>query len=633
MLQTIRDKITGWFAIVFLSVIAVVFIFGGVYLSDMTASSNFAVKVNGERIPSETVLATWQRQQQQLQQTFRGEIPEPIAKAQQDAVLDFHIRQQLLTERAEDLGYRISDAAVMQALDSAPVLQVDGKFSRDRYKEFLRQQNRTEPQFEAELRRNLAIEQLQNGIAGSAFVTPLEMARQHALQNEQREIDYVVIQKNNFLAAAAVSDAEIQAWYDSHKADYVSAETVDLEFVQLNLADVEQSIQVTDEALKAHYETAKDKLTTPERRLGRHILLTVEEGKDDAATQKAAEEVLAKLRAGADFAALAKQYSKDPGSAEKGGDLGWASKGMFVGPFEEALFSMQKGELRGPIKTQFGYHILRLDDSEGGQTKSFEEARAELEKDYRTEQAQARFYDQSQKLADDAFSNLADLQAVAQKAGLPLQRATGFTRQGGAPLGADPKIIAAAFDADAIKKGENSPLISLGDDRAMVLRVAKHHPATQLPIAAVRTQIEAQLRDQAARAAAAKQGVDALTKLQAGAAWTAIVSELKQPALGKRLLGRTAADAPAEVRDVAFKLPRTTIAKDKPQFQGAAMDSGDYVLVAVTDVVTPVLDINSAEGSDRIRQARQVKGGEETSAYVADIESEAKIVRNPKLFE
>ena len=191
-------------------------------------------------------------------------------------------------------------------------------------------------------------------------------------------------------------------------------------------------------------------------------------------------ELVAKLKAGGDFAALAAQYSKDPVSATKGGDLDWAGRDTFEKPFEDAVFSMSKGELRGPIKGQFGYHLIRLDDTEGGQTKSFTEARAELEKDYRTEKAEALFYEQSQKLGDEAFKALTELGPVAAALNLPVQKVAGFTRQGGGLFGAEPKIIEAAFQEASLAKGENSALLALGEDRAVVLRVAAHQPPVQL---------------------------------------------------------------------------------------------------------------------------------------------------------
>jgi len=631
MLQSIRDKITGWFAMVFLGAIGVVFIFWGVDLGT-NAGATYAAKVNGERVSLETVRGAWQQQQQRLMQAFGGEIPESLAKAQQQAVLDQYIRTQLLTERARDLGYRASDALMLQTLNGFPDLQVDGKFSRERYEALLRQQGRTVPQFERELRASLEIEQLQNGIAGTAFVTPAEFARRQALQGEQREMEYAVVTASSFLSAVTANEADVKAWYESHKDEYLTEERVDLEYVELKLSDIEPTITVTDEALKSYYEQAKERLTTPERRMARHILITAADGVDDASAQKAAGEVLAKVQAGGDFAALAKQYSKDPGSAEKGGELGWATRGMFVGPFEEALFSMSKGEVRGPIKTQFGYHIIRLDDAEGGQVKSFDEVRAELEKEYRNEQSQSQFYDRSQKLADDAFASLTELGSAAKNAGLTVKKAPGFTRQGGAPLGNDPKLIEAAFKAEALEKGENSSLLALGDDHAVVLRVAGHQPPEQLPLESVRTRIEMLLKDRAAKDAAAKRGAELLAKLQSGSAWSTLLGEAKVSPVGKRSISRTEADVPAPIRDAAFEIPRVEVT-GKPIYRGVTTDSGDYALVAVSTVKAGIVESGTSGAAAKLREAAQAEGGSELRGYIAEVQSKAKIERNPNAFD
>jgi peptidyl-prolyl cis-trans isomerase D len=479
----------------------------------------------------------------------------------------------------------------------------------------------------------MEIEQLQRGIAASAFVTPSELLRREALEGEQRELDYAVIPASSFLSAVTVTDAQIQTWFEAHQGEYMTPETVDLEYLELKLADVEHEVPVTEELLQAYYEQVKERLTTPERRRARHILITTEGGVDDATAQKTVADILAKLKAGGDFAALAKQYSKDAVSAAKGGDLDWASRGMFVGPFEDALFAMSKGEVRGPVKTQFGYHILRLDEMEGGQTKSFAEARAELEKDYRAEKAQGLFYERSQKLADEAFKALTELGTVGEALNLRIQKVSGFTRQGGGVFGTEPKVIEAAFRAEALDKGENSALLGLGDDRAVVLRVAAHQVPVQLPIAAVRVPIEAKLREQGARDAAAKRGAELLARLTAGATWTAVLGEAKLATIGKRTIGRTDNSVPTPVRKMAFDIPRTTVTPSKVAYRGTVTDDGSYAVLAVSDVRAGVLQSGTPESAAKVRQTAQAQGGAEFGTYLSEVERGAKIERNPKVFE
>jgi peptidyl-prolyl cis-trans isomerase D len=631
MLQSMHEKMTGGLAVVVLGVIAVVFVFWGVDVG-RNADTLYAAKVNGNGIALEPVRRAWQERERQLQQMMRGVVPESMRKMQQQALLDEQIRLNLLTTRATELGYRVNDAMMQTTIMGFPALQVDGKFSHERYDLLLRQQGRSIAEFERDLRSNMVVEQLQRGIAASAFVTPTEMLRREALEGETREVDFAVIPASSFLSSVRVTDAQIQSWYDAHQDKYMTPETVDLEYLDLKLADVGRDVTVNDEVLQAYYEQVKERLTTPERRRARHILIAVGDGVDDATAQKTAAEVLAKLNSGADFAALAKQFSKDPVSAAKGGELDWLSRGMSVGPFEDALFSMTKGELRGPVKSQFGYHIIRLEETEGGQTKSFAEARAELEKDYRNENAQKLFYERSQKLADEAFKALTELAPVATALNLPLQKASGFTRQGGA-FGNDPKIIEEAFKEEVLTKGENSPLIALGDDRAVVLRVAAHQLPAVLPLTAVRVSVESSLREQGARDAAAKRGAELLARLNGGAAWSAVLSEAKLATIGKRFVGRTDSSVPNPVRQMAFTVPHVAVTQGKPAYRGVVTEDGGYAVVAVSDVRAGVFVSGTPESATQLRQAAQAAGASEFTGYINEVERSAKIERNPKVFE
>jgi peptidyl-prolyl cis-trans isomerase D len=632
MLQKIRDKVSGWIAGVFLGAIAVVFVFWGINFEN--SANTYAAKVNGERISVEAMTRAWQQRQSQLQQMMRGELPEAMVKAQQKNIMDEFVRRTLLKQRASELGYRVSDAALAEQIVSFPELQVDGKFSRDRYAALLRQQGRTEPQFEAELRGDLAIGQIQGGIVDSAFVTPYELERRLVLEKQEREVDYALIASNSFASQIVVTDEQIQAWYDSHKNDYLLPETVDLQYVELTRARAESGVTVTEEGLKDYYSQVKERFESPERRKARHILITVGDGVDDAAAKKQAEELAAKAKAGADFSQLAKENSKDPGSAQQGGDLGWAQRGTMVGPFEEALFAMQKDEIRGPIKTQFGYHVIRLDDIEAAGLRSYEDVRTELEAEFRRDRSQTIFYDESQKLADRAFSSLTELDSVAKEFNLPVKTVPGFTRQGGGELGAEPSVIEAAFSEDVLERGQNSALVTIGEDRAVVLRVASHKPAEPRPLAEVRSQIETQLRTDAAREAAQKKGAEVLAKLEQGGAWNEVAAQAGLTPVGKRFIGRKDAVVPASVTSTAFAPTPAQVSESKPHYANVATDDGNYAVVMVTNVRSGNAATESAEEkTQRRRVAERQMGNEEFMAYIAELEREADVVRNEKVFQ
>jgi peptidyl-prolyl cis-trans isomerase D len=635
MLQTIRDKITGWIAWIMLGAIGVVFVFWGIHFQGGPAT--YAAKVDGEKIPIQTVQRAWQQQQSQLQQMLRDELPEEMKKAQQAAILDQFVRQTLLTQRAGDYGYRVSDAELAQRIFEIPAFHVDGKFDKDRYSAVLRSNGLTEAQVEADIRDELLIRQLQTGVIDSAFVVPYELQRRYELEKQQREVDYALIPASDFAATVAVTDEQIQKWYDENKTSFLLPETVNLQYIELTRAEVEQGVTASEQDLKDYYERIKDRLESPERRHGRHILITTGEGVDDAAAQKKAEELVTQAKGGADFAQLAKDNSKDPGSASQGGDLGWTPRGALTGPFapiEEALYSMTPGEVRGPVKTQFGYHVLKLDEVEAGHRQSFDEARVEVEAEYRKERSQQQFYDRTQKLADTAFASLTELDSVAKTLNLPLKTVSGFTREGGGELGQDPNVIEAAFSDDVLERRQNSPLVTVGEDRALVLRVADHKPAEPRPLAEVRPQIEAQLKAQAIREAAAKKGADAVAQLKNGEAWSAVTTSAQLSPVGKRFVTREDAVAPPAVLRGVFSAPAAAISESKPYYAGVTTDDGNYAVYAVTQVRSGDAKAEpEQEMTTRRRRTERQLGNEEFAGYVAEAERRADIIKNPQVFQ
>jgi peptidyl-prolyl cis-trans isomerase D len=632
MLQTIRDKINGIIAILFLGAIAVVFVFWGIDFQ--SGAPSYAAKVDGESIAIDTVRRAWQQRQSQLQQMLRDELPDDMVKSQQEALLDQFVRQALLVQRARDYGYHIDDATLAKRLMEFPQFQVDGKFSKDRYNAMLRASGLSEPRFESDLQADLLVDQLQSTVTASAFVAPYELERRYAIEKQQREIDYALIAASQFAPGITVTEEQIEKFFKENQSRFLLPETVDVQYVELTRDRAAGGVEVTDQALRDYYDEVKERFQSPERRRGRHILITAADGVDDAAAQKKAEELTAKAKGGADFEQLAKDNSKDPGSAAQGGDLGWAERGMFVGPFEDALFSMKPGEIRGPVKTEFGYHVLKLEETEAGHEKSFEEARAELEAEYRRDRSQTLFYDDSQKLADLAFSTLTELDSVAKTMNLPLETVKGFTREGGGELGAEPEIIEAVFSEDVLDRRQNSPLVTIGEDRVLVLRVTDHKQAEPRPLEQVRAQIEQELRTKAAREAAAQKGADAVARLQKGEPWSEVASALGLQPVGKRFVTRQDAVAPPAVLRAAFQAPSKDLSTENPHFAGVTTDDGNYAVFAVSGVrnADPATEA-SAEKDARTRRLEQQLGREEFDAYVAEAERRADIVKNEKVFE
>ena len=294
---------------------------------------------------------------------------------------------------------------------------------------------------------------------------------------------------------------------------------------------------------------------------------------------------------------------------------------------------MQKGEIRGPVETQFGYHIIRLDDVSPAHQRSFDEVRAELEADYRSEQARSLFYEKSQQLADESFAALSELDSVAQKLGLPLQSVAAFTRQGGGPFGTDRKVIDAVFSDEVLQERRNSPALDLGEESVVVLRVTDHKPSVQRPIDEVRGEIEVVLRRQAAHDAAQAAATTAAARVAGGTPITEVAQGLGLEPAGATTLTRSSDGVPAELVKAAFEAPRPGAGTVSTGI--ASLPDGDVAMFVVRSVRSgSPEDAGSApKSADTMEQAQGQAALAEYSAYVAELERTAKITRNARIFE
>jgi len=375
---------------------------------------------------------------------------------------------------------------------------------------------------------------------------------------------------------------------------------------------------------------AAERYTTTERRRARHIL--IESGSDDAAAKARAEKLAAEAKGGADFAALASANSDDPGSKGQGGDLGWATRDNFVAPFADALFAMNTGEISGPVKTQFGYHIIKLEAVEAGSQRPFDEVRGELEADYRRDQAQSAFYERSQELADEAFAALSELDSVAKKFGLELRTVAGFTRQGGGALGTDRKLIDTVFSDEVLVERQNSPALNLGEESVVVVRVTDHKTPAPRALEEVRGDIEAALRNEAAGKAAEAAAKAAAEQLAAGADLAELAKSVNGQATGVATVTRNSEALPPELIKAVYAVPAPVAGKVATGT--ASLADGNAVAFVVKAVQPGTVPAGQeSQIADVIKRAGGQQGLVEFSAYMGELERNAKITRNEKLFD
>jgi peptidyl-prolyl cis-trans isomerase D len=639
MLQKIHDKITGWIAAIVITPIFLAFIFWGINVG--FGSVNYAAKVSGTdwpwwkpspKVTAEEVRRAYQNQLAQYQQQLGKDVPPEMRTRLQENVLEAYIRNEILTQHTTSLGYRVSDAQLMKSYEEIPQFQIDGKFSPEVAQRLLEAQGVSPAQFEAERRRDLQISQLQNGVALTAFVTPSEIARARALQREQREASWMLIPASTFLAQSQPDDAAINAYYEKNKANFMTPDTVALKYLELKVDDIAQQVKVTDEAVASYYDSVKDRYVEAEKRRGRHILIQVPSDAKDAEARKKAEDILAKVNAGGDFAKLAKEFSQDAGSAAQGGDLGWAERSYFVGPFADALFSMKPGEVRGPVRTQFGYHIIRLDEIKEAKQKTLQEARAEVEAEYRKQEAEKQFGERQEQLADKAFEHLDDIDAVAKEMSLPVHEIAEFTRtSGGAPFGNRAELIAAVFDSADVLNGQNSRPVELAPGDVVVLHVTSRHEPQQKPLADVRAQIVELLRAEQASATAKQTATDLAARLASGSTtWSQAASEHKLEVEGPKYVSRTDSTMPTELRTALFTAARP---ESGTRYQSVPMGNGDAALLAFSGVRQDTTPEPAEDQRNRERELSVRLGTGEVVSYTMALRAAANVTRNTKIFE
>jgi peptidyl-prolyl cis-trans isomerase D len=631
MLQKIRDKITGWIAGFVLAMLAVAFVFWGIDFG--TATRDYAARVDGDEIPLTQFRTAYQNRLNQFQQYYQDEIPDAMRAQVRDNVLEDMVRNALLRRRAESRGYRVSDAAVRESIEALPVFQVGGEFSRDIYYARLRSQGLSPAGFEAEQRSLMELTQLQDAVMRTAFATPAELERDAELEREQREVAYAVFAADKFLDEVTVEDGAIEAYYTDNPHEFRSPETVTLSYVELRAEDLAGDSEVAETELEELYASAAERFETPEQRRARHVLIEIDDDTDAQEARQQAAQVLERAQAGDDFAALATKHSDDSGTAQSGGDLEWVEPGIFSGPFDEALFSMEPGEIRGPVRSEYGFHVIKLEEIRPGERRSFDDVRDELEAELKAEKADERFYERAQALADAAFETPGELDDVATELDLELHRIPDFSREaGGGEIGADPVVIAAAFDDAVLIDGENSPILELGEDHAMVVRVSDHRPPVVQPLEAVRSRINDLLRDRAAQQEAAEVGNEFRQRVAGGADPEAVAEELGAEFHAGEFVGRTEQRLPTMLLTDAFRAPRP--GEEQPVVRGVTLNDGDYAVYVLTGARPgDFAALGEAERESRRRQLAQRRGAGDFAAYVEDLRAEAKVRVNEDIEE
>ncbi len=576
MLQNIRDKFTGGFAIAILVLIGIPFVFVGINYNFI--GSSYAAKVEGEDIG---VTQFEQAYRDQLERNPSwAQLPDEYRMQIRRGVLDSLIRNRLVELYLTDKGYQISDDQITAAIQGTPEFQVDGAFDKNTYFSVLAQNGYTPTQFEAAQRRGMRADQLQRAIGATAILTPAEYRRYLNLVAEQRLVSLAKFELAGVAENIDVTEEMITAFYNDNETLFQTPESADIEFVEVRRDAVASSIDISEDALREHYEESKDRYLQDEQRQARHILIVFDDDEDAAETR--ARELLARLQAGESFEALAGEFSQDGGTAGNGGDLGTLTRTQLPGELGGAIFSMNEGDLDGPIKTEFGFHIVRLDRILERGPLAFEQVRGELLTELREREVDGAFRELERR-ASDALFDAPDMQAIAAATGLEVQTVTGFTRAGGEPFGNNQAAIDAVFDSRVLHDGVISEVIELDANRSAVFKVTAYHEASRKPLADVRDEVIEAIRTREAEAIVMDKTEQLMKELDNGAEFATAAEAAGATVSAPELVGRQNPELDQAVLFDIFTAKKPT--QGNPVVARVANIDGGYTVYSLQAVI------------------------------------------------
>lgn len=576
MLQAIRDKAHGIFAWVMLVLVGIPFALWGIN-NYFNGGKEKPMAVVGDReIFERDVNRAYENLVSRLGSSDFDE------KQVRHEALEQLVNDELISQNARDQGLTVSEADIRAYVQTQPYFQSEGKFDKDKLKTVLASQGMSSPQFTAQVAKQLVDEQYVRGVTETAFVTQQQLEAFYRLRNQERKIEYFILPLKKY--EGDIPDKDVEAYYQDNKIQFQNPEKVSVEYLSLALDDVSKDVQVTEEELKAQYEEQKAQFGTPERRKVSHVLISADTDKDDAvkAAQAKAEQLRERLVKGEDFSKIAKEASDDKESAAKGGDLGFIDKQAMDPNFATIAFGLGKNEISQPVKTPFGFHLIKVTELVPATTKTFEEVREELAISYKRASAENKFYDAKQKLDELSFEHNDSLELVAKALGLKIEKSGLFTHESGEGVMAEAALRSAAFTPEVLE-GKNSAAVETGkdNDKVYVLHLKEHQPASDKALAEVKQDIIAKLRLKRAQEAARKQAEQLLVEIGQG---KALGDAAKSVGVGVskdtvKLVGQP--KLPPALITAVNKAP---LPQGKPRPALAALENGEQIVFVLTEV-------------------------------------------------
>lgn len=610
---------------IFLALITLPFAFFGVESYVRSVGSGDDVATIGDIKVTQQQFQQALREQQERLRAQMGQVDPKLLDTPEarKAIIDDLVDQRLLMLEAGKKRMFASDEAIRRTIGGIDAFKVDGKFSTERYEAALRAQGMTPAGFEAQLRQDLTLQQLAGAVGQSGLMARTVAERVLALQTEKREIMEYRLPLDTYLDKVKLADDAAKKFYDENAKQFELPEQAKVEYVVLSMETIGAQLAVTEAEIKSWYDGHKERFQQPEERRASHILVASEKlGKDKAKAK--AEGLLAEIRKNpASFGDLAKKNSDDPGSASKGGDLGFFGKGMMVKPFEEAAYALKDGEISGVVESDFGFHIIKLTGVHAAKEKPLADVKAEIEAELKKAAASRKFAEAAESFSNIVYEQPDSLKPAAEKFKLTVKQSEWIGRQpnpANGPLGNE-KLLAALFSDDSVKSKRNTEAVEIAQNTLVAARLMEYKPAALQAFEGVQGSIETLLKRKEAQALAAKDGEARLESLKKGEdklVWGA-------PKSVSRLDARVI--PPVAVATV-FKIDAGKL----PAYAGVELPGSGFALFKLSRLEAGA-KLDDARQQAMLRQLAQLSAQEDVQVYLAALRNRYKVEINQVALE
>lgn len=624
MLMQIRNWATGWIAGAIMGLIIITFAVWGINFADQ-GSEPVVASVDGEDIKL--------RQFQQAYNNFRDQMQnytgKSLAPGEEELLkkqtLDKLIQDEIINQATVDNGLQISDAGIRKAIENIDVFSGENGFDRGTYEIGVMQMGMTTVVFEHRLRQELMANQLQYAVTNSVFVSEKEAVWLTRINKQTRDLTYIILPADELKDSIEISDGAIEQYYNKTSRGLLDPEQVRVAYLELSVEELAEDIEIVEETLRSYYDDNKDKYDVKEQRKVHVIdfkLAPDAEDKDVEMANNKAEKIRKLIASGISFTEIAENHDDGTAPEMLVSEHGFLAMGVLPKEIDEVVFSVNEGELSEVIRTDRGLHVFRVDGIKGGINNTFENAKEEVEKDYKRSEAEHKYFDLADTLVTLAYEHADTLEVAAEEVGIEIQESDRFNRDSATGILADPKVLAASFDKEAIKSGENSEAIELNNNRLLVLQVLEHFPAEKKPLEAVREQVAQILKTEQASKMQREKGQEILQQLKQGSSLSQVAEALEFEWSQAEGVTRDDVSVNRRILRTAFKLGKPE--NDGPTFGGVEIGKEDYAVVAVSRIEYP-MTLNDEDIDKTKAMLLRSKANDEWSSVVDELKEKASI--------